>query len=61
MYTITEYTSNAKVIGFQILGGFGIGLSFQNILLAVQAEYANRPHLIPQVSPVHHSSHLTPR
>lgn len=53
LYTVTEFTSSAKVIGFQILGGFGIGLSFQNILLAVQAEYADRPHLIPQVGPHH--------
>ena len=38
------------MIGYQILAGVGEGLVFQNVLLAVQAEYSDRPHLIPQVS-----------
>lgn len=49
LYTVDEFTKSAKVIGFQILAGSGVGLSFQNLLLAVQAEYSDRPHLIPQV------------
>jgi hypothetical protein len=30
LYTINDQTANAKVIGFQILTGFGVGLCFQN-------------------------------
>lgn len=50
LYTITRETPNAKIIGFQILAGFGIGLTFQNPLIAVQAEYHDRPDLIPQAT-----------
>ena len=46
--TITAHTSNSKLIGFQILAGIGIGFSFQNILLSVQAEFADKPHRLPQ-------------
>ncbi|WOO81253.1 Aspyridones efflux protein [Vanrija pseudolonga] len=52
LFTIRENTSNAKVIGYQILSGFGIGLTFQNIILAAQAEYTKRPALIPQATGV---------
>ncbi|AFR97147.2 major facilitator superfamily transporter [Cryptococcus neoformans var. grubii H99] len=52
LYTIDVNTSNAKIIGYQILAGFGIGLSFQNILVAVQAEYHDRPSLLPQATGV---------
>ncbi|TXT09034.1 hypothetical protein VHUM_02508 [Vanrija humicola] len=52
LYTIREDTSNAKVIGYQILAGFGIGLTFQNIILAAQAEFQKRPALIPQATGV---------
>ncbi|WRT64289.1 uncharacterized protein IL334_001220 [Kwoniella shivajii] len=44
--------SNAKIIGYQILAGFGIGLSFQNVLIAVQAEYHDQPALLPQATGV---------
>lgn len=50
MFTIDEHTSNAKLIGYQILVGFGEGLAFQQPLIAIQAEYANVPELIPQAS-----------
>jgi hypothetical protein len=50
LYTITHNTPNARVIGFQILTGFGVGMCFQNGLLAVQAEYADRPDLLPQAT-----------
>ncbi|ORY32267.1 major facilitator superfamily domain-containing protein [Naematelia encephala] len=52
LYTIDQGTSNPKIIGYQILAGFGIGLSFQNVMMAVQAEYHDRPHLLPQASGV---------
>ncbi|KIR53334.1 major facilitator superfamily transporter [Cryptococcus gattii Ru294] len=52
LYTIGVHTSNAKIIGYQILAGFGIGLSFQNALVAVQAEFHDRPSLLPQATGV---------
>ncbi|WWD17745.1 hypothetical protein CI109_102186 [Kwoniella shandongensis] len=52
LYTIKADTANAKIIGYQILAGFGIGLSFQNALLAVQAEYSDQPALLPQAQGV---------
>ena len=52
LYTIKESSSNARVIGYQLLAGFGVGLVFQNVILAVQAEYSPRPHLIPQATSV---------
>ncbi|OCF41607.1 major facilitator superfamily transporter [Kwoniella heveanensis CBS 569] len=52
LYTIDAHTTGAKIIGYQILAGFGIGLSFQNVLLAVQAEYHDRPALLPQATSV---------
>ncbi|AAW45549.1 hypothetical protein CNBH1220 [Cryptococcus deneoformans B-3501A] len=52
LYTIDVNTPNAKIIGYQILAGFGIGLSFQNVLVAVQAEYHDRPSLLPQATGV---------
>lgn len=50
LYTIDSSTSNAKIIGYQILSGFGIGLTFQNLIMSTQAEYAKRAHLIPQAT-----------
>lgn len=50
LYTVRQSTPNARIIGFQVLAGFGIGLSFQNIILSVQAEYAKSPELIPLAS-----------
>jgi hypothetical protein len=31
---------------------FGVGLAFQNALLAIQAEYSDRTHLVPQATGV---------
>ncbi|OCF54222.1 major facilitator superfamily transporter [Kwoniella mangroviensis CBS 10435] len=52
LYTIDAEMSNARIIGYQILAGFGIGLSFQNVLIAVQAEYHDQPALLPQATGV---------
>ncbi|PVG01143.1 ABC transporter [Serendipita vermifera] len=51
-YTIDAHTSNAKLIGYQIILGFGCGSSFQNTLIAIQAEYDSKPALIPQASAI---------
>lgn len=76
-FTVDQHTSNAKLVGFQILFGFGLGLAFQMprksfplsrhfrppplligifltfvgiVVVAIQAEYADAPDLIPQAS-----------
>ncbi|KAG9028011.1 hypothetical protein FS842_004823 [Serendipita sp. 407] len=49
-FTINEHTSNAKLIGYQILFGSGLGMAFQLPIMAVQAEYADEPEIIPQAS-----------
>ncbi|PVF94122.1 ABC transporter [Serendipita vermifera] len=50
LFTIDEYTSSAKLIGYQILLGAGTGTVFLQPLTAIQAEYADEPSLIPQAS-----------
>ncbi|KAG8794817.1 hypothetical protein FRC17_008229, partial [Serendipita sp. 399] len=49
-FTIDEHTSKAKLIGYQVLLGFGEGMAFQQPLVAIQAEYAKEADLIPQAS-----------
>ncbi|KAG8815924.1 hypothetical protein FRC19_000679 [Serendipita sp. 401] len=50
LFTIDEHTSNPKLIGYQIIFGFGLGIAFQLPVMAIQAEYADTPELIPQAS-----------
>ncbi|WVQ74787.1 hypothetical protein IAR50_004393 [Cryptococcus sp. DSM 104548] len=50
LYTIDTSTSSSKLIGYQILAGFGIGLSFQMVFMAINAEYHERPALLPQAT-----------
>jgi len=52
LYTINADTSNAKLIGYQIITGFGIGNTFQAPIVAVQSEFADRPGFISQASAV---------
>ena len=49
-YTLSPSTSEATVIGFQILCGMGVGLGMQNSLLAMQVEFKDAPVLIGQAS-----------
>ncbi|CAG7852144.1 Uncharacterized MFS-type transporter C16A3.17c [Serendipita indica DSM 11827] len=44
------YMSSKQLIGYQILFGVGLGVAFQIPLMAIQAEYADKPELIPQAS-----------
>lgn len=46
LYTITPDIANPKLIGFQILAGFGVGLSFQNPLLAIQGMFSSLAHTL---------------
>ncbi|KAM0753699.1 MFS general substrate transporter, partial [Meredithblackwellia eburnea MCA 4105] len=38
LYTVTEHSSSAKVAGFQIILGVGLGVVMQNTIIAVQAD-----------------------
>ncbi|GAA6063261.1 hypothetical protein JCM10212_004995 [Sporobolomyces blumeae] len=48
LYTISPTTSNAKVIGYQILCGVGLGTTLQNGLFAMQSEFRATPKLVAQ-------------
>jgi MFS family permease len=48
LYTVTVDTSNARLIGFQILYGVGAGGALTNTLMAIQAEFASEPEMIAQ-------------
>lgn len=50
LYTLTPSTSNATIIGFQILCGVGVGLGMQNSLMAMQVEFNDAPALIGQAT-----------
>ncbi|KAJ7717010.1 transporter [Mycena metata] len=50
LYTLTSSTSSAKLIGFQILAGIGIGMGMQNSLLAIQVEFRASPKLLAQAT-----------
>ncbi|ORX33889.1 major facilitator superfamily-domain-containing protein [Kockovaella imperatae] len=47
LYSVTAETSSAKLIGYQIIAGVGLGCYFQNLLLAVQAEFADKIMWMP--------------
>ncbi|KAG8842708.1 hypothetical protein FRB91_003980 [Serendipita sp. 411] len=49
-FTVDEQTSNAKLIGYQFLFGTGLGFALQLPVVALQAEYAEKPELIPQAT-----------
>ncbi|KAJ7035291.1 ABC transporter [Mycena alexandri] len=48
LYTLTPSTSSAKLVGFQILAGVGIGMGMQNALLAIQVEFKDEKKLLAQ-------------
>jgi hypothetical protein len=48
LYTLDANSGSGKETGYQIILGAGIGGAFQNILIAIQAEYAHEEELIPQ-------------
>ncbi|KAJ7081783.1 transporter [Mycena belliarum] len=50
LYTINAGISPAKIIGFQILAGVGVGMGMQNVLLAMQVEFRDAPRLIGQAT-----------
>jgi len=50
LYTVDSHTSSARLIGFQILYGIGVGGAMQNTIIAIQAEFADREEMIPQAT-----------
>jgi len=50
LYTVGPATSEAKLIGFMILSGVGIGVTMQNSLFAMQAEFRDQPKLVGQAT-----------
>lgn len=50
LFTIDEFMGSARLIGYQIIFGMGLGIAGQLPLMAVQAEYALLPELIAQAS-----------
>nr|CRX79083.1 hypothetical protein ls5930a1_00125 [Leucosporidium scottii] len=50
LYTINENTSNANIIGYQILAGVGVGVTMQNSLFAMQVEFRDSPRLLGQAT-----------
>jgi MFS family permease len=49
LFTIRPSTSFAKIIGYEILMGVGIGQFFQLGMLAAQAEFATKPYMMGKV------------
>ncbi|WVW79063.1 hypothetical protein I302_101026 [Kwoniella bestiolae CBS 10118] len=45
-------TSVAKIVGFMIVGGTGLGLVMNVMVVLVQAKFLKEPHLIPHVTNV---------
>jgi MFS family permease len=50
LYSLNTTTSEAKIIGYQILAGIGVGLGMQNALIAIQVEFNDQPSLISQAT-----------
>jgi MFS family permease len=48
LYTVAVATPNARVVGFQILYGIGVGGALTNSLMAIQAEFVAEPEMIAQ-------------
>jgi len=42
--------SAAKLAGFQVLLGFGVGGALQNVIITIQAEYNDEPIMVPQAT-----------
>ncbi|KAG8832129.1 hypothetical protein FRC17_001962 [Serendipita sp. 399] len=52
LFTLDLHTSTAKLIGYQIIYGLGIGCALQNTVIAIQTEWADRDELIPQATSI---------
>jgi MFS family permease len=50
LFTISPTTTDAQLVGFQILAGVGTGMGLQNSLIAIQTEFKDTPKLIGQAT-----------
>ncbi|KAF7360634.1 Major facilitator transporter-like protein [Mycena venus] len=50
LYTLSGTSSSSKITGFQILTGMGTGMTMQNVLLAMQVEFKDKPNLLAQAT-----------
>jgi len=50
LFTVTPETSLARLAGYQILLGPGIGAAIQNTVVIAQAEFAKQEELVPQAT-----------
>lgn len=49
LYTITEFESSAKLVGYQLITSLGVGAVMQNTIIAVQADIGSESD-IPQAT-----------
>ncbi|KAJ7615653.1 ABC transporter [Mycena polygramma] len=50
LYTLNTTSSSARIAGYQILAGLGIGMSMQNALISIQVEFKEKPKLLAQAT-----------
>ncbi|KAI5477298.1 Major facilitator transporter-like protein [Pseudohyphozyma bogoriensis] len=50
LFTVTSQTETAKLIGYQILAGVGLGIALQNPSIAMQTEFNSQPELMSQAN-----------
>ncbi|KAF9003888.1 ABC transporter [Cyathus striatus] len=52
LFTVSETTSFARIAGFQILVGAGLGTAIQNMIIVAQAEFVDNEALVPQATSI---------
>ncbi|KAL7277614.1 hypothetical protein ACG7TL_008541 [Trametes sanguinea] len=50
LFSVDIHTSTARLIGYQILLGVGLGAGLQNTVVVAQAQYASTPDLVSQAT-----------
>ncbi|KAG2125863.1 ABC transporter [Suillus cothurnatus] len=52
LFTVEATTASQKLLGYQILLGFGLGGSYQSTFVSVQAEWADKPQEVSRASAI---------
>ncbi|KAJ3513191.1 hypothetical protein NLJ89_g3086 [Agrocybe chaxingu] len=50
LFTADQDLSFARIAGYQVLAGVGLGSATQNVVVVVQGHFAERPNLVPQAT-----------
>jgi len=58
-WDLTHSGKSSNLLGFQVLLGIGVGGAFQNAIIAIQAEYAHEPKMVPQSTSLVNFTQLT--